>query len=879
MAFMWLVVRLAAAITVFAVAASAQSDGLFTLTSSTSLSIETFATTTSTVFVPAGSPTGSSITSLVTNAATRTVDVLVTYSVSSTPTAPPEVLLDTHIDPAFGVLGALLILSGIPTAFWGHKNRWSSFFIVGFYTLSLTTLVLILKFGVVDAVNPPSKMLRGLFVLSCAVAGFIGGGVAVLVWKLARYAVGGWGGFALALWIQCFRAGGLIGPIGFRWLFYIALLTVGFVACTIPKWHYQVMLVSTAFVGATAVMLGVDCFSSAGLKEFYVYNLGFDKLFPKFYKTEDKFQLTQIMQIELGLVAAIFLMGASVQLRVLAVLKRRLREISDEEAQREAEVEARATHQFGAVQKDMEQWEKLHGRTRSNLSAIPLLGSDGHPATPHGGTDSQLSLPTGAARSRMSGEPNLMSDTPPRSQTPGLLPALELGEGVKRSVPQDFLTADGKKPLTPEEEAEAARRDELMAEISSIRRSIDVLRSATGTPNQSMGSDGRSRVQSFGQSLIEMDMRGGAEDRQRTRSMDAYRNSALIDDPHHIRTSSTPMAPSHQLRPSMGVGGSISRPTSVPLQDDWDAYRQNRTIVVPNSNEVAPEPPRRSSLFSMPTAVVDAITRRQQRENDFIETGAVDPRSDVDMAKVYRDALAQDAYNARSPYNASTPPAARSTHKKMASLGNYLPPSFMGTTATPPPQSSQVTILPPSRQSPGPNSISASASPQVRTFEELTARHRDKLRALQNPLSAAEKEQARLNEAKERWERSKSIEKTVMQRKEQDSLAKRGKDRGGRSGHDQEYVLESSEARPARHGRSGSVDKLGADSRASRRMSTMKVEDWKQYQQTYDPSTEHSKRDLTAGDVAFPGSQTAEKRRSRTADYVLRDGRRADPPS
>lgn len=42
---------------------------------------------------------------------------------------------------------------------------------------------------------------------------------------------------------------------------------VGFCICTIPKIHYHVMLVSTAFVGATAVMLGVDCYTAAGLKE------------------------------------------------------------------------------------------------------------------------------------------------------------------------------------------------------------------------------------------------------------------------------------------------------------------------------------------------------------------------------------------------------------------------------------------------------------------------------------------------------------------------------------------------------------------------------------------------------------------------------------
>ena len=82
--------------------------------------------------------------------------------------------------------------------------------------------------------------------------------------------------------------------LGFRWIFYIGacsvpvrlerpmracpclpsahacgtgVAVVGFVLCTIPKLHYYVLLTSTAFVGATAFMLGVDCYTTAGLKE------------------------------------------------------------------------------------------------------------------------------------------------------------------------------------------------------------------------------------------------------------------------------------------------------------------------------------------------------------------------------------------------------------------------------------------------------------------------------------------------------------------------------------------------------------------------------------------------------------------------------------
>lgn len=50
---------------------------------------------------------------------------LPTPTASSSPSpSPTPIVLTTQITPAFGVLGAILILTGLPSAFWGHKNRW-----------------------------------------------------------------------------------------------------------------------------------------------------------------------------------------------------------------------------------------------------------------------------------------------------------------------------------------------------------------------------------------------------------------------------------------------------------------------------------------------------------------------------------------------------------------------------------------------------------------------------------------------------------------------------------------------------------------------------------------------------------------------------------
>ena len=62
----------------------------------------------------------------------------------------------------------------------------SSFFLIGWYSFALICLALILKFGVLQAVNPPSDAIRGVFVLACSIAGIAGGGVAIFFWQQAK---------------------------------------------------------------------------------------------------------------------------------------------------------------------------------------------------------------------------------------------------------------------------------------------------------------------------------------------------------------------------------------------------------------------------------------------------------------------------------------------------------------------------------------------------------------------------------------------------------------------------------------------------------------------------------------------------------------------
>ncbi|KAI0652145.1 hypothetical protein C8Q79DRAFT_1019314 [Trametes meyenii] len=733
-------------------------------------------------------------------------------SASATTSAVPDFTkLDTHLDPGFGVLGALLILTGLPSAFLGHKNRWSSFFIIGFYTLALTCFVLILRFGVLNAINPPNKTLRGLFVLSCGVAGVAGGGIAIFFWKAAKYFIGAWGGFAFALWIQCFHNGGLIGPIGFRWIMYI-----GFVLCTIPKLHYYVLLTSTAAVGATAFMLGVDCFTTAGLKEFYVWNIGFQSLFTKYQEHGIKFPVTQIMEIELGMMGAVTIMGMAVQFQILKILQRKLKEIEAERKRQDQEAEARAAVRFRELEAEKDEWARdhpsllKHGRADSGLSGTPLLNKDGFPTTD---PDSPLGTPRQRHHSGLSEfmaaptpSDELQRAANKQLQTPGALPALDLGDDIEANVPKTFITdkADAldrpSKPLTPAELEDLKRRSALLSEIQTIRKSIELLRADTPGPTASTSSDSR---------------HPSLTSRQLSQELGAL---PVVDvPPAHLRPprQKDPRARVQSMELSnlsraSDVGGSIGRPTSAPLRDDdWDLYLHERKLLQPPAGvtpPIATTPVSPMPRIPVSPAVVEALKERQQRENALSH-----PRGATPELTTSKDSSSSE----------DLPLALRPQHHKKTSSQGHVP----------------VTILPPKRSIAQPAPKAAETSPRVKTFEELVERHREKLHELQAPLTQAEKEAAEVNDARSRWERAKAAEKQAMA-KRQAEKEQAVRDKTRKSGEGRRGGVASPDGGEKRHTRSLSADVLAnvpGMSTSSRRMSTMKVEDWQRHQVDVDP--------------------------------------------
>ncbi|KAF8349786.1 hypothetical protein F5887DRAFT_942389 [Amanita rubescens] len=746
-------------------------------------------------------------------------NVSITSTTSATPTAsstapatptPAPIILDTKIDPAFAVLGVLLILTGIPSAFWGHKNRWTSFFLTGFYTLALCCAVLIIQFGVIPAINPPSKTLRGMFVLASAIAGIAGGAIAIFFWKAARYGIGAWGGFALALWVQCFHDGGVITPIGFRWILYIGCAVVGFTLCTIPKIHYHVLLLSTSFMGSTAFMLGVDCFTTAGLKEFYMWNLGFRSLFPKFANNGIEFPVSQTMEIELGLIAAMALMGIALQFRILTVLQKKLFEIAQEHKilAVDADAEAAATERFSRLGMERDNWEKEHptlaqfGRQDSTTTSTPLLKERDITSSPTPGerrssthtlVDGRPRYHSGVSDLKIS---PLVEDGPAKissRQAPGALPTLDLGLGIEEDVPDSFITKDGlvRKVATPSELDDLKRKEDIMAEIQTLRRSIEALKSETPAPSSSSESRRPSLTS------------------RRTLSIDA--TTALQTAPTHLRPPRAidPRSRAYSMElTSFGRARSfendMSRPTGSP-DENWDAYIQERKLLQPPAGVTAPiatTPISSAPRISIPSAVHDALTERKRRESAF--------------GMIERQPSSSD----------DTPLSKLALHKKSHSGGNV-------------PVTSQPLKKPPIVAS----TFQRPVATRTLTFEELNERHRERIRDLQAPLTQAEKEHAAISAAKQRWERARAIEKQAVTRRQAEKAAQLERNKRTEGEADKKNSPPQDQRRRSR---SLSVDKLGGSH--SRKLSVMKVEDWRRYQQ--EAETGQKAEPLNSGEQA-----------------------------
>lgn len=556
------------------------------------------------------------------------------------------------------------------------------------------------------------------------------------------------------------------------------------------------------------------------------------------------------MQIELGLIAAVAFAGAAVQFRILTVLQVKLKQITEEHKKRDEELEAKAAERFGTIDRDREEWEKVHETNRAS-SHVPLLMQDGStspaptsasaPNTPQSRPLSSLLSFGGKGTTTPVAEYFASSNSERLPQPAGLLPAIDLGDQVKDGLPEKMIS----KSTMLDDHPEVRQKRELLGEIEEIRRSIDALSTVSYGTRGTRLSLGDTISSEAALASAASGRVSGSSGRERVRSMVAM--------------------PTARPASSLTVPAGTARPVSTPMDNELETYRAERKLFVPPSGVTAPIPSSQvpetlqrslSNRIPIPEAVTTALEERKRRESLFNM-----PSPKIDEAPEH----AQPTKAPASPFAGGTRSSWLGPDLELG--GNPVSPrrplpTHTSSAVAVPREHVPITVIGSRR-----DSIPLSPpAPRVLTVEELDARHKSKMRALQEPLSRAAQQEATLAEARERWERSKAVEKQVMTRRHAEraaevdvKLKEREKEkRASRSPAPNEAEVRP---RPSRHRTSLSLDRLNRIGSPDRLSTSIKVEEWQKFQQANPP------------DPSAPGTPGGSRRsrHERGASYSRRD--------
>ncbi|KAI1393634.1 uncharacterized protein F4822DRAFT_435720 [Hypoxylon trugodes] len=270
-----------------------------------------------------------------------------------------ELPLQPRLTPGWGVAGAIMLISGVIYTLIGIKNEWLHTFFSSAYLASLCVTVLI-----VYVMNPPvSDAIQGAYVVAGVCTGIILGGAATAFRELTEGLGCLLGGFCLAMWLLTLHEGGLLPSTTGKVIFIVAFTLAGFASYFSRYTRPYALIGLMSFAGATVTVLGIDCFSRAGLKEFWVYiwNLN-DKLFPLEATT---FPLTKGIRVEIAVTIVLTILGLISQLKLWRVIQEHRVKRAEERAEfqrmrdeEEADVGRRVEQDND---RERRQWETTYG--------------------------------------------------------------------------------------------------------------------------------------------------------------------------------------------------------------------------------------------------------------------------------------------------------------------------------------------------------------------------------------------------------------------------------------------------------------------------------------------------------------------------------------
>lgn len=311
------------------------------------------------------------------------------------------------------------MISGAIYTVVGIKNRLLHIFLSAAYLAGLSVTVLI-----VYVMNlPVGNAVQGAYVVAATMTGLILGGGAIVFADMTEGLGCLLGGFCLSMWLLSLKAGGLLTATSGKAIFIASFTLAVFATSFHRRTRPYGLIGSTSFAGATVVVLGIDCFSRAGMKEFWawIWDLNPD-LFPLGAET---YPLTRGIRVEIAVIIVIFLMGIISQMKLWKIIKerreQRAAERLDDERVMEQEEEnvGRRIENLNAGERS--QWEAAYGNKDGPAKPSTLSHRDSGVADMESQKKGAMSIVTSTRHSREDGIEMAQMSSPTQSIPAGLV--------------------------------------------------------------------------------------------------------------------------------------------------------------------------------------------------------------------------------------------------------------------------------------------------------------------------------------------------------------------------------------------------------------------------------------------------------------------------
>lgn len=312
--------------------------------------------------------------------------------------ATGELPLIPELTPGWGVAGAILIVTGASYALIGIRTRWVHCFFSVAFLAAVGVAVLI-----VYVMSPPIKnAIQGAYVVAVVCTGVVLGGAGLIFRDILECLGCLLGGFCLSMWLLTLKAGGLTGSGGAGTVIFICVFSGAGFAGYFSRWtRPQYMMACIALNGATATVLGIDCFSRAGLKEFWawIWDLN-DNLFPY---DADTYPLTRGIRVEQAVTIILMLGGIVSQSQLWNVIKERRARREEERRKGQEAIDSADMKAGDDIERinahERRQWEAVHGDPKSPVSEHTAYDSgvgdvDSEKKRRHSGTATTVTRPS-----------------------------------------------------------------------------------------------------------------------------------------------------------------------------------------------------------------------------------------------------------------------------------------------------------------------------------------------------------------------------------------------------------------------------------------------------------------------------------------------------